>query len=388
MFIPENSNQEAKSHENDELKSNLTGGTTEEPDSCASTSGEQQAQSAQQASHEAHEGAWIGYRVEFKDPITDEIIDRRSSRTPPAEDSFDTRPENEPVFERVTTYKARPSSDKFFPKSKTGPESGTDLPRALGAASSYSIVIYSAAIINALRTVVSYYPSQDLSRDVLRIDSPYRILVHHYDELVEFRKQVMSRSPEDLCVRERDAAEHLEMLIQFLDDAVMVDIRAEAERNRRGFITYKNFWYAYRPGCVAMVNFLEDDPSKWETYVVRSMSGGPTLEDPGVWIIEGWSLDFDGTYLDRKSVRDIEDSFTGERAFDTQTCFIYDKTSLENEEVQKKIRFGKRYWELTQKQCQHYKGKSCDFPYNEVSMPFLVHSIPISQQSVRYRDSF
>lgn len=371
--IPGNANQEAKSNRNDELKSDLTGGTIEEPDPYPSRSGEQPAQSAQQASHEAHEGAWIGYRVEFKDPVTDQIIDRRTSRTPAVEESFNISPGNEPIFERVTTYKARPSSDKFIPMSNAEADSDADLPRALGPASSYSIIIYSTAIVNALRTVVSYYPSQDLSRDVLRIDWPYRILVHHYDELVDFRKQVMSRTPEDLCVRERDAAEHLEMLIKFLDDAVMVDIRAEAERNKRGFSTYEHFWYPYRPGCVVMLNYLGNDNSKWDTHVVQKVSGGPTLEHSGVWDIDGWSLGFDGTLLDRKLTGGVKDPFTGEYEFKSSTHFIYDRTSLENEEVQKKIGFGKRYWELIQKQCQHYKGKSCDFPYNEVRSPIQVH---------------
>lgn len=149
------------------------------------------------------------------------------------------------------------------------------------------MLINSATIINALRSVVTYYPSQQLSGDVLSIDWPYRVMVHHYDELVAFREQVKSKDPEDLCVREREAPEHLNLLIHFLDDAVMNDIKAEAERNKRGFGTYEHLWYHYRPGCVVLMNYVENEASKWDAFVVQGVSGGPSDEGSESWEIEG-----------------------------------------------------------------------------------------------------
>lgn len=308
--------------------------------------------------------------MEFKDPLSDEIIYGRTSRSPTTEESWNTTLENEPIFERVKTYKARSPGDRGLPRSEAGAERDVYPPQALGPAISHRMLIYSAAIINALQSVVAYYPSQELSGDVLKIDWPYQILVHHYDELVAFREQVKSKSPADLCVRERDADEHLNLLIQFLDDAIMSDIRAEAERNKRGFGTYEHFWYPYRPGCVVVTTFLEDDASKWDAYVVQQISGGPSAEDSGQWVIEAWNLEFDGTYLNRKHSKSVIHPFSGEDEFYSYRRFIYDRTKIDDEEAQKKIAWGKRYWELTQKQCQHYKGKSSVFPYNEVRAPF------------------
>lgn len=371
--IPGDSYQDAKSHReraDDELEGPLPEGIIDKPEASLTASGVQQEQSARQATHGKHQGAWIGYRVEFEDPLTEEIIYRRTSRTPTTEEPWNITLGNEPIFERVKTYKARSSSDSGLPKSKAGAKRDADPPQALGPAISHRMLIYSAAIINALRSVVTYYPSQDLSGDVLRIDWPYRILVHHYDDLADFREQVNSKSPGDLCVRERDAVEHLNLLIQFLDDAVMSDIRAEAERNERGFATYEHFWYAYRPGCVVLTIFREDESSKWDAFVVQSVSGGPSAEDSEVWEIEGWNLDFDGTYLNRKRTRSLIFPFSGEEGFHSHTRFIPDRTKIDDEKAQEKIACGKRYWELIQKQCQHYKGKSCVFPHNEVRAPF------------------
>lgn len=380
--IPGNPKEKANNHRmsaNDEHDDSAVGARAPivEPETSPTRPGEQQEQSAHEENHEKARRARIGYRVEVKDPSTDEIISRKTYRAPMAEDSFINRHENldEPIFEHVTTYKARRSTDKDSATSKAEEEDGPDLPEALGPTRSYSIVIHSAAIINALRAVVSYYPSQNLSGDSVRIDWPYRVLVHHYEELVDFKTEITLKSPEDLCVRERDAVEHLDVLIQFLDDSVMVDIRAEAERIKKGFVTYDNLWYHYRPGCAVVTHYLEEEDSQWRTYVVQSIEGGPTPEHSESWEIMGWTLDFDGTYLDRKLTGQIFETFTGECNWDTHTRFTYNKKSLDDEKARKQIDTGRRYWELIQKQCQYYKGKSCDFPYNEVSTPIQVHVV-------------
>lgn len=380
--IPGNAKAKANDHRmsaNDDHDESAVGARAliVEPETSSTRPGEQQEQSAREENYEKARRARIGYRVEVKDPSTDEIISRRTYRAPVAENSFINGRENldEPIFEHVTTYKARRSTDKASATSKAEEEDGPDLPEALGPTRSYSIVIHSTAIINALRAVVSYYPSQNLSGASVRIDWPYRVLVHHYDELVEFKKEVTLKSPEDLCVRERHAVEHLDVLIQFLDDSVMVDIRAEAERIKKGFVTYENLWYHYRPGCAVVAHYMEDEDSEWKTFVVRSIEGGPTPEHSESWHILGWTLGFDGTYLSRKLTIQHFDTFTGEADWGTHTRFIYDKTSLDDEEARKQIDTGRKYWELIQKKCWYYKGKSCNFPYNEVSTPIQVYTV-------------
>lgn len=97
-------------------------------DACLTTAGEQQEKSVRQASHGEHQGAWVGYRVELEDPLTDEVIYRRTSRTPTTEEPWNTTLEDEPIFERVTTYKARSPSNRGFSKSKAGAERDVEPP--------------------------------------------------------------------------------------------------------------------------------------------------------------------------------------------------------------------------------------------------------------------
>ncbi|KAL1847379.1 hypothetical protein Daus18300_013964 [Diaporthe australafricana] len=254
---------------------------------------------------EEFQGAWIGYRVEYKDSRTGQVFYSNSSFA--AEDIAISRVAKTPIFEHVTTYKTTDTSSQWAskpPRNESAHSEHEQAPhRSATAAASHKILIYSTAIINALQSVVIYYPSQSLSGDVLKIDKPYCILAHYYDQLVEFRQHVLSKSSEDLCVREKDAPEHLQLLIKFLDDAVMDELRAESERNKRGQYTYEHSWLHF-------------------------------------------------------------DEFTGE--VELTTHFIYEKETLDDEEAQRKIAYGKRYWDLIKKQCQYYKGKCREFPYNEV----------------------
>ena len=75
--------------------------------------------------------------------------------------------------------------------------------------------------------MVQYYPSQDLFSNPLVVKWPYPILVHHYDELAAFRDSCAARDPTELCVREADAPEHIDLLLNFLDDNIMTAVRME-----------------------------------------------------------------------------------------------------------------------------------------------------------------
>ncbi|KAK8000455.1 ATPase [Apiospora arundinis] len=121
----------------------------------------------------------------------------------------------------------------------------------------YAIKLHSPAIINALRAVVQYYPGYHLDRDII-IRSPYCILVHHYDELQEYANERSAKLPESLCVRDRFVGEHMKVLIQFLDETVMKDVRAELERNARGYYTSDHAWLANKPGKTIIENLLSE----------------------------------------------------------------------------------------------------------------------------------
>jgi len=310
-------------------------------------------------------GAWIRYRTEFRNRVTEELLaSRETEALSVPEISITDEDTEEPVFELVTTYYTR-----LLESARPSEERTRHLVTTPLAKPRYCMNIFSRSIANALQSVVKYYPSQSLSADPIVVQWPYPVLVHHYDELSDFRNAAAAKDTKDLCLMERDAAKHLSLLLQFLDEHVMEGARAEQERNKRGLFTWEYAWLHYRPGRTNLAkNRGEDD---WWATVHHSISGG-VFEDPPVnWNIFEWSMVYDGTFLGRRMRTVTYVKFDGELEIDRHVIDVtdIDEDNLERlpERAQAQIEYGRQYWKLLRKQCRQHKGKSRDFPYNEVS---------------------
>ncbi|ROW17124.1 hypothetical protein VPNG_01370 [Cytospora leucostoma] len=299
---------------------------------------------------------WIRYRTELCHRYTGEILY--------SVDSDDSKPVelqrsgNEPIFEVITRYTARNIDTQ---PGDNGAQMSISSP-AVGSSPSYLLRIYSPAIINALHSVVDYYPGQDLSGPVIVIKWPYPILAHHYEELRDFKDFCASKPPNELCLREKDASDHLHLLLQFLDDHIMERVRAAEERKRKGFLRFEDTWVIYKPGRTCIEQTKTD---KWTARVISSVTGGIFQTPPVAWTIHGWNMIWDGEYLSRTE-EDIEvDLFNGDS--EESTGHIFDHgDGMEGELVEKLILDGERYHKLIEKQCKYHSGKSADFPYNEI----------------------
>ncbi len=187
---------------------------------------------------------WTRRRVEYRHRETGEVLYEREHRS---EDNTGFYSHDGPIYDVVTVYKTRPLNSKTT----------IEEPPPTSSTPSHSLRIYSAAIIHALQSIVQYYPGQDLTGDAIDMPWPYPILVHHFDELTKFREQCMAKPSSQLCVREREVPEHLELLLRFLDTGIMVDVRAEQERNRNGFYTWEGYWVAMKPGITILQSLRE-----------------------------------------------------------------------------------------------------------------------------------
>lgn len=145
------------------------------------------------------------------------------------------------------------------------------------------IHISSVAIINAFRSIVKYYPSQDLIGDTVTVPYPFVVLVHHFDELCAFQRLCCEKDPKDLCIRERNAHQHIGALIDFLERNVMEKVREEKKRHRKGFETWDWWWVRMKPG----ETWFHSTTDSKDPYagVVRSIVGGTTRSPPIPWLI-------------------------------------------------------------------------------------------------------
>jgi hypothetical protein len=303
----------------------------------------------------------IRYRVEYRHRKTDELIHFHTSDNLDDDDGHGSTGPDGPVFELVRIYKVRgrPGDEDGGDNDKPGP-----FPAGAHSSPSYHIHIYSLAIINALQSVVQYYPGQDLTGESIIVKWPYPILVHHYDELSKFREDCAAKEPETLCIREKDAYEHVGVLLSFLDENVMEEVAAEKERNKKGFKTWEWWWVGVKPGSVVLEKIREDQD--WHARVVHSISGGVYDNPPVSWRTTFWQMAWDGDYLGRFTSMTNNHKFDGES--DCRNVMRSVDLSAEplDEDAAKIIAHGEQYWKLLRKQCKYFKGKTRAFPHTEV----------------------
>lgn len=129
-------------------------------------------------------------------------------------------------------------------------QANISVPLVHGPGRSY-IRIYSKTIANALRSVVKYYPHQELDNLPIKVKWPYAVLVHHWDELERFRAAYDNSFLKDeaKCVM-RDTYDHLGLLIAFLEETMGREVRAEYERWNQPIpvASFEMLWLLLKPG--------------------------------------------------------------------------------------------------------------------------------------------
>ncbi|KAL3298182.1 P-loop containing nucleoside triphosphate hydrolase protein [Colletotrichum asianum] len=289
----------------------------------------------------------IGYRVEYRHRLTNDLLYHRIHDGNQYSHISQT---GNPIFEVVTTYKVLR-------------ETNTDTTFNSLALPTNNLRIHSIALINAIQSVVQYYPGQDLSGEYITIPWPYPVLVHHFDELEQFRKDYSSKARDELCIREKNAAAHLRILLQYLEEEVMRDVREEQERNKKGLETFDWLWVSHKPGRTVLTKGVID--YDWQPKVVHSLTGGTLDNPPSAWLIHSWRLAYNGYVVQRVwNQRETVLKYDGEResitenfatkVFDPSTSdqFLGDESALEL------IRNGKRYAEMLEPRCYQHRGET------------------------------
>ncbi|KAI0190854.1 P-loop containing nucleoside triphosphate hydrolase protein [Astrocystis sublimbata] len=230
----------------------------------------------------------------------------------------------------------------------------------------YSLHLISPAIVHALRSVVQYYPSQDLTGEIV-IHWPYPILVHHYDELTKFRDEVAQKDANNLCEKEKGAYEDISLLLEYLDSTIMPKVLEEMKRNAEGWHTFEYSWVKLKPGTTILDRIRED--SEHHPRVVHSISGGTFQHPPVPWEMTFWNLIYDGVYLGRQNSTMYRDKFDGEIEYNYTIVGNHDDIDdMDNitENISNQIKYGGMYWSYLWKQCRQCKGKTTGVQSQEI----------------------
>lgn len=308
------------------------------------------------------------YKIQYKSIETRDVIFIKEDTKPITFQSESESESGSPVLEFITDVYISTDSVKKHEK-----DAGSSV-HVLSANRPY-LKINSPAIINALQSVVKYYPGYDFSQSSICINEPFAILVHHEKELADFRDQYSPnriQKEDEHCERTKNTYEHLSVLQEFLRGRIGASVEREKLRHERGFASFEMLWLLLKPGITVYNAGLD---GSYEAKVVESLSGGIQNGRPYPLQVDFWGLDYDGETIGRAEDVSTLQPFNGEKEIKTLLvfpCKFWNASKSENvKDLQKDLEErGKMFFKLTSRRCMSYNGLSASFPRHHVGTWF------------------
>ncbi|KAH7378244.1 hypothetical protein BKA66DRAFT_466882 [Pyrenochaeta sp. MPI-SDFR-AT-0127] len=226
------------------------------------------------------------------------------------------------------------------------------------------IRIYSRSIVNALQSVVNYYPYRTVVGHPIDIYEPYAILVHHWDLLEQFREQFNPNNTnfEVGDCEVSDTYEHLGYLLSFMEMEMRGKVNNEYERWKQPVpkASFEMLWLLLAPG--ADVYCDEDDNGSKEPWVVSHVTFNVLNKSWNQYEVTLWQLVGDEDSLQPEEEKFTISRFHGEKPIqdlDVFPCQYYTDNEKKRKEM---IDRGKLFFSLRQKRCMYYDGEGDQWP--------------------------
>ena len=223
------------------------------------------------------------------------------------------------------------------------------------------MIIHSLPLLQALRSVVLYYPDQYLTGEEVEIQEPYSVIVHHMRELrviaESFQPDTTSKSLSEKAIAD------VRVLLEFMEPWFKKTIKPIEERLSRtqAVIKFEDLWFLFKPGDDVYLKML-DKVVAGITMNVKQKRVGSSETRPDNLEVGYWVLSSDGVKVDREDDTELIPRFEGEREVTSLAIFpswFWDV----NDEGKRRKEFEKRgeiYYNLLRagnKQV-HYDGKT------------------------------
>lgn len=217
---------------------------------------------------------------------------------------------------------------------------------------STEMVIRSKQLCGALRRLVDYYPSQQLT-GAIKVSEPYHFLLHHQGKL----RRIMSQG-RDGCddgifhnLQPERTRSHIRVLLAFLDAKYAKKIEDEEARHRKNppTATFEMLWMLLKPGT----RVYTDVDGELAAFVIRSTRTDRN-SNPNWYDVDLWYLDFDGRRIGRCLNSVHVSSFSGEREVSSLKIFPADMAS--DKALRSRLESaGKRYFDVLRKGSEEVK---------------------------------
>ncbi|KAH9808825.1 P-loop containing nucleoside triphosphate hydrolase protein [Teratosphaeria destructans] len=164
--------------------------------------------------------------------------------------------------------------------------------------------INSQHLKDLLKTTIDQYPGVSFQTKDITIQKPYHVLFHYRHELEAAGKDF-----------EGEAAEHLKLLIDFINEEFAETMEESNNLVEQGLINYSHLWTIFRPGVMVYAPaFGQPRAFKLQSYVYQSG------ELPGLALMLEYT-DFDGEDFGTRTTSRLLPSFGGAKKINDLTAY-------------------------------------------------------------------
>ena len=228
--------------------------------------------------------------------------------------------------------------------------------------------IRSQKLLNALRSVVTYYPKHILIGDTVSFEEPFQLLMHHRAELEAYKSMNVENHDEEY---KKSSNEHIDILLQFLKDHFGNSLVEEEKRHQQDppVCTFEYVWLFLKPGTSC---FVQGDQNKYNTaYNLKAVEGGMVHGRPQSYKLSVWNVDCDGFELGRVTNTAYILPFGGEKEVKTLTAYPVKFRQDEKDVALEKrlIARGEKFWDMSKRYSyKEHDGTTPFKPYRQVSI--------------------
>ncbi|KAH8805260.1 P-loop containing nucleoside triphosphate hydrolase protein [Xylogone sp. PMI_703] len=192
---------------------------------------------------------------------------------------------------------------------------------------STKVIIYSAHVIEFLKSVITYYPQQNLLGDSVTVPEPFGCLLHNHEEIRQAINKDAGHGKEAAHLEANffakevpggsEKASHLHILLNFIETRLEVQGLMKLSITHPMTISFDSLWYLFKPGeDVYFISSATDlafaDPPIWQCAVISACGYTESGVPKRVLKIELWILGCDGKRLGRSSTNIDIPKFSGE----------------------------------------------------------------------------
>lgn len=203
-----------------------------------------------------------------------------------------------------------------------------------------SLQINSQHLKDILKKTIEDFPGVSFATKDITIDKPYRVLFHYRKELEEARHELRGNT---------EAAQHLEVLLNFINEEFK-DVIAETENlHEKGMITYEHLWTIFCPG------FIMFSPVFGQLRAFKLNSYAYSLNPPGL-VLNTEFVDFDGDDMGIRNASRMVAAFSGAQKITELYAYPLRWHRAEGQVRQQLIARGRRWEQHAGMHFRNYKG--------------------------------